>query len=123
MVPLEKLDKCSRELLAYLKSNDDLSSATLAEAFNQHYKAKMSDAFETLIFLESQGFVHLKRTDDDMVIMVQLTHQGKMYEQNLAEEENQRRKKLRSDRIWNIVTLLLSAIVSAVISLFIGGKA
>lgn len=122
-MPFEKLDKRSRDLLAYLKSNDDLSSATLADAFNQHYKAEINDVFETLIFLEHQGFVHLKKTDEDVVIMIQLTHQGKMYEENLADEERQRRKKLWSDRIWNIATLLLSAIISAIISYFIGGKA
>lgn len=121
-MPLEKLDKCSRDLLAYLKSNEDLSSATLADAFNQHYKAEITDAFETLIFLESQGLVHLKKTEEDVVIMVQLTHLGKMYEQNLAEDDHQRRKKLWSDRIWNIATLILSAIISAIISFLMGGK-
>lgn len=118
-MPLEKLDKSSRELLAYLKANDDLSAATLADAFNQHYKARIGDAVETLIFLEGQGLVHLKKDDEDLVVMIQLTHLGKMYEQNLADEERQRRKKLWSDRIWNIVTLLLSALISAIISLVV----
>ena len=41
---MEKIDKKSRELLSYLNTNSDLSSATLAEAFNQHYKDNLPES-------------------------------------------------------------------------------
>lgn len=124
---MEKIDKKSRDVLAYLNTNVDLSSATLAEVFNQHYKSTIEDALAILLFLESRELVKTKLTkidkDDkfDTAIMIQVTHLGRTYEQNLKEDEKEYRRKIWSERRWNILTLILSAIITILINIFMGG--
>lgn len=124
---MEKIDKKSRDVLAYLNTNVDLSSATLAEVFNQHYKSTIEDALAILLFLESRELVKTKLTkidkDDkfDTAIMIQVTHLGRTYEQNLKEAEKEYRRKIWSERRWNILTLILSAIITILINIFMGG--
>lgn len=124
---MEKLDKKSRELLAYLNANVELSAATLAEVFNQHYKTTIEDALAMLSFLESRDFVKTKFTKIDKndkyatPIMIQITHLGRTYEQNLQEAEKAYRRKIWSERRWNIITLLLSTIITILINIFMGG--
>lgn len=52
--------------------------------------------------------------------MIQVTHLGKMYEQLLIDQEKEHKKKLWSDRRWNIVTLILSSIITVIINLIMG---
>lgn len=119
---LEKIDKKSRELLCYLNTNSDLSSATLADAFNQHYKNNLLESLEVLSFLAGKSLVRVKTDNDERALMIQITHLGRTYEQSLLDQERERKRKMWSDRRWNIITLLLSAIISVVINLIMGGK-
>lgn len=117
---IEKLDKKSRDLLSYLNTNSDLSSAILATAFNQHYKNDLPNALSTLSFLEYKSLVQVKTYNNEEAIMIQVTHLGKMYEQLLIDQEKEHKKKLWSDRRWNIVTLILSSIITVIINLIMG---
>lgn len=119
---LEKIDKKSRELLSYLNTNSDLSSATLAEAFNQHYKNNLLESLEVLSFLAGKSLIRVKTDNNERALMIQITHLGRTYEQSLLEQERERKRKMWSDRRWNIITLLLSTIISIVINLIMGGK-
>lgn len=118
---IEKLDKESREMLAYLNTHSDLSAATLAEIFNQHYNLRLLDALETLSHLENKSMIKLKTNKDKSAVMIQITHLGRTYEREYAEQEKQKRKKALSDRIWNIVTLVLSAIITIILNLILEG--
>lgn len=118
----DKLDKKSRDMLAYLNANADLSSATLAEVFNQHYITNMREAIETLSFLESKNLIRLKISNDETLVIIEITHLGRTYEQILDMQEKERKKKIWAERRWNILTLILSAIVSVIVSLIMGGK-
>lgn len=112
-IDIQKMDKKSRDMLAYLNTNTKLTSATLADAFNQHYKMDLDEALGTLSFLENKSLVKAKTHNDEAAIMIQVTHSGRTYEQELLEQE----KKLWSDRFWNILTLILSSILTIVINL------
>lgn len=116
---IEKIDKNARDLLAYLNTNVDLSSATLAEIFNQHFKNDLESSLATLSFLENKGYIKTKTdAETNNVIMIQVTHLGRTYEQTLKEQEKEYRRRVWSERAWNIITLILSAIISILINLF-----
>lgn len=117
LIELQKMDKKSRDMLAYLNTNTKLSSATLAEVFNQHYNAELDEAMETLSFLESKLLVKVKTQNDESAIMIQVTHSGRTYEQEFVEQEKGHKKKIWSDRFWNIITLILSGILTITINL------
>lgn len=112
-----KLDKKSRDMLEYLNTNSKISSATLADVFNQHYKLELDEAVETLSFLENKSLVKVKTHNDESVIMIQVTHSGRTYEQELLDHGKAQKKKLWSDRCWNIITLILSGILTVTINL------
>ena len=114
---MNRIDKKSREMLRYLNTNMKLSSVTLADVFRQQYKLELNDALETLSFLERNELVRTKLNDDGSVLMIQVTHLGRMYEEELKIQENEIKEKKKSDRIWNIITLLLSSILTVVINL------
>lgn len=116
-IDIQKMDKKSRDMLAYLNTNTKLTSATLAAAFNQHYKADLDEALETLSFLENKSLIKTKTDNDEAAIMIQVTHSGRTYEQELLEQEKGQKKKLWSDRFWNILTLVLSSILTIAINL------
>lgn len=116
-IDIQKMDKKSRDMLAYLNTNTKLTSATLADAFNQHYKMDLDEALGTLSFLENKSLVKAKTHNDEAAIMIQVTHSGRTYEQELLEQEKGQKKKLWSDRFWNILTLALSSILTIVINL------
>ena len=115
---VEKIDKSAREMLKYLNINRGLTSATLAEAFNQNYSGTLSTALATLSYLESKGFVRMKTDNNEHAVLIQLTHLGIAYEDILRDQEKDERKKKWSERRWNILTLLLSAIISIIINLW-----
>ncbi len=117
LIDIQKVDKKSRDMLAYLNTNTKLTSATLADAFNQHYKMDLDEALGTLSFLENKSLVKVKTQNDEVAIMIQVTHSGRTYEQELIEQEKRQKKKLWSDRFWNILTLILSSILSIAINL------
>lgn len=116
-IDIHKMDKKSRDMLAYLNTNTKLTSATLADAFNQHYKTELDEALETLSFLENKSLVKVKTYNDETAIMIQVTHLGRTYEQELLEQEKGQKKKLWSYRFWNILTLILSGILTIAINL------
>lgn len=124
---MEKMDKKSRDMLAYLNTNVDLSSTLLAEVFNQHYKATIEDALATLNFLKSKDFIKTKITQIeendkyDLPIMIQITHLGRTYEQRLKEAEKEYRRKIWSERRWNVFTVIFSTIITILINLFMKG--
>ncbi len=118
---IEKIDDKSREVLKYLNTHSDLSSTVLATVFNQHYKNDLSNALSVLSFLEKKSMVELKTDNNETAIMIQVTHLGQMYEYLLIEQEKEIKKKLWSDRRWNIITLILSAIITIIINLIMGG--
>lgn len=115
-IDIQKMDKKSRDMLAYLNTNTKLTSATLADAFNQHYKVDLDEALEILSFLENKSLVKTKTDNDEAAIMIQVTHSGRSYEQELFEQEKGQKKKLWSDRFWNILTLVLSSILTVAIN-------
>ena len=78
----------------------------------------MEDALLTLTFLRGQGLVEVRTKDNSSAMMIQITHLGRTYEQKLHEENIDRKKKIISDRIWNIVTLILSSIISILTTIF-----
>ena len=90
---IDKLDPASRNMLSYLNSHNELSSSTLAEVFNQHYKTNLEDALLTLTFLRGQGLVEVRTKDNSSAMMIQITHLGRTYEQKLHEENIDRKKK------------------------------
>lgn len=114
---MRKIDKESREMLRYLNLHNKLSSVTLAEVFSQNYKLELDDAKETLSFLENNELVRVKTNDDGSILMIQITHLGRTYEEELQIEEREVKNKKRSDRMWNITTLLLSSILTILINL------
>lgn len=83
LIELSKLDDKSRNMLLYLNNNSKLSSSIFAEAFNQHYKSDLNEAIETLSLLESKSLVKAKPQNDEIIIMIQVTHSGRTYEQDL----------------------------------------
>jgi hypothetical protein len=111
------IDDKSRTMLAYLNINTKLSSATLAEAFNQHYKVELDDAMETLSYLANKSLVKIKTKNDESAIMIQVTHTGRTYEQELLKHDKESKKKIWNERFWNIITLILSAIVTIIVNL------
>jgi len=113
----KKLDDRSRTMLAYLNINTKLSSATLAEAFNQHYKVELDDAMETLHFLANKSLVKIKTKNNESAIMIQVTHIGRTYEQELYIHDKELKKKIWNDRFWNIITLIMSAIITIIVNL------
>ena len=104
-------------MLRYLNLHNKLSSVTLAEVFSQNYKLELDDAKETLSFLENNELVRVKTNDDGSILMIQITHLGRTYEEELQIEEREVKNKKRSDRMWNITTLLLSSILTILINL------
>ena len=121
---MEKLDEKSRDLLAYLNMNIDLSHTTLAEVFNQHYKSNIEDALTTLLYLESRKFIKTKvdkNNKNATVIMIQIMHLGRTYEQNLKDSEKEKKRKIWSERGWNIITLILSVLISVIVNLIMEG--
>lgn len=117
MEETKKLDDRSRTMLAYLNINTKLSSATLAEAFNQHYKVELDDAMETLHFLANKSLVKIKTKNNESAIMIQVTHIGRTYEQELYIHDKELKKKIWNDRFWNIITLIMSAIITIIVNL------
>lgn len=113
----KRLDDKSRAMLAYLNINTKLSSATLAEAFNQHYTVELDDAMETLYFLANKSLVKIKTKNDESAIMIQVTHIGRTYEQELHIQDKEIKKKNWNDRFWNIITLIMSALLTIVVNL------
>lgn len=114
----EKIDQKSRAMLAYLNTNLNLTSATLAEAFNQHYKLDLQESMATLSFLANRSLVEFKSDNNKSAIIIQVTHLGRTYEQSLLEQAKECKKKLWSDRRWNIATLFLSALISFLTNFF-----
>lgn len=104
-------------MLAYLNLNTKLTSTTLADAFNQHYKSDLDEAMETLSFLAHKELVKLKTHNDESALMIQVTHAGRTYEQEFIDYEKSQKKKRWSDRFWNILTLILSGALTIVINL------
>lgn len=125
-MPIEKIDKKSREVLSYLNINSDLSASTLADAFNQHFVLDYKDSLRILKYLERQSLVSVKfSTASDFtpetVVMIQLTHEGRTYEQNLSRERQETTRKLIADRGWNIITIIISSLLSVLINLIMQG--
>lgn len=114
---MRKIDKESREMLRYLNLHNKLSSVTLAEVFCQNYKIELDNALETLSFLENNELVRVKTNDDGSILMIQVTHLGRTYEEELQIEEKEIKNKKMADRMWNIITLLLSSILTILINL------
>lgn len=117
MEETKRLDDKSRSMLAYLNINTKLSSATLAEAFNQHYKVELDDAMETLYFLANKSMVKIKTKNDELAIMIQVTHIGRTYEQELHIQDKEIKNKCRNDKFWTIITLILSSLLSIIVNL------
>lgn len=117
LIEVQKIDDKSRKMLAYLNINSKLSSATLAQAFNQHYRVELDEAMEMLSFLESKDLVKIKTQNDKNAIIIQVTHSGRTYEQDLIDLAIENKKKVRKDRLWNIITMIMSAILTMVINL------
>lgn len=114
---MKQIDDKAREVLRYLNMNTNLSNATLAEVFNQHYKEKAEETLEVLFYLEQNELVRVKNDMDGIPIMIQVTHLGKTYEQEMLKLEQKEKDKILSDRIWNIITLCLSAVLTIIINL------
>jgi hypothetical protein len=57
---MEKIDDKARNMLKYLNSHTELSSATVAEIFNQHYKNDLVSSLETLNYLSLKELVKFK---------------------------------------------------------------
>ena len=60
----------------------------------------------------------MKTNNFETAVMIQVTHSGQIYEQSFSAQEKERKKKIWSERLWNIITLILSAIISVILNLF-----
>lgn len=113
---VEKLDKNARSMLSYFNNHSDLSFSVLAQAFNEHYSSNLLEALDVLSFLQKNDLVKTKM-GNEKAILIQVTHKGRIYEKVLAEHEKEKRRKLWSDRFWNVATLLLSALLTFIINI------
>lgn len=113
-----EIDNVARDMLKWINTQGEKSHYSLAASFNEHYCASMETSIETLRYLMQKNLVRISTdTTNSIVNMIEITHEGRFYEQNLKNEKKNEKKKDNKSHLWELGILFLSSIISMVTSI------